>query len=98
MLNITRPTVYLARGLSEEHLNILSAAIAANDSNLFGNQLLRFSGITADEYITSDPIAIPAANREYAAVIEVCIQTGTEKIPKYGLAGDNTGQVCSWYR
>src|SRR5262249_48136633 len=46
-----------------------TAAIAANTSYLFGNQVLRLGDFTGTQRIVSDAIAIPQAGRIYAATI-----------------------------
>lgn len=45
------------------------AAIAENDINAWGDQILSFDNITSANVIVSDQIAIPTANVEYAATV-----------------------------
>ncbi|MDD2731995.1 MAG: fibronectin type III domain-containing protein [Candidatus Pacebacteria bacterium] len=49
--------------------NAPNASVASNNQYLWGNYLLKFTNFNNAQSITSDPISIPKANREYAALI-----------------------------
>ncbi len=61
-----------------------NAAIASNTTNLYGNQVLRFSNLTsssATQTIVSAPISIPEANHTYAASVSMSAPGGTQNSP-----------------